>query len=499
MRRVILALLIIIFSSSFLVPHAVSNQVKSSDTVYPTVIIGGGVGALTSALYLSRAQILPVVIEGKQPGGTITQSHLVQNWPGEISISGYDLAQKIKKQAKANGALFLKQEVVSVDFSSFPFIITARDVTDENKLYQIKTYSTIIAMGTTPNFLNIPGEKNYWGNGVSNCATCDGSLYKDKVVAVVGGGDAAVLEAHYLSNMAKKVYVFVRKNRFSTQDVASFQELLKKNNVEVVYNTTVEKIEGNGKEVNNLLVQKKGENSLQRIDVDGVFLAIGSKPNTQLFEGKLNLGPQGHIVLMDGQKTNIDGVYSIGDISDYVNKQAITAAADGAKASMQVEKYLMKLQAKDEAITYLKPLSSSLELPKVVKNEESSSSIIEITSKEQLQKEINKSTLPIVVDFYADWCGPCKRIGKDLEKGSLELSGKVRFFKVNVDKVSALSEAYNIRSMPTVIVLSNKGKEINRRVGVDEIISLIKKLSSFKFNTSSDVSFQEILREKKKI
>jgi len=175
------------------------------------VVLGSGVGGITAALYLARAGLNPIIIEGETPGGLLTKSHKVQNWPGELEITGLSLTKKMREQAIANGAIFLQEKVTAVSFSSYPYEITTKSFDDSNKIKKIKAKSIIIAMGTTPNYLNIPGEKEYWGYGVSNCVECDGPLYKGQIVGVVGGGDAAVLEALLLSTIAKEVHVFVRK------------------------------------------------------------------------------------------------------------------------------------------------------------------------------------------------------------------------------------------------------------------------------------------------
>ena len=180
---------------------AMSQDKKDTQSV---VIIGGGVGALTSAIYLARSGVIPIVIEGRLPGGALSQSPKVQNWPGEFEISGMDLMDKIHSQAIQNGVLFLEEEVTDVDFSKRPFKITAKDVYDPSKAHVLEAESCIIATGSEAKRLHVKGENEYWSKGVYSCAICDGSLYKDKVVAVVGGGDAALAEAEYLSLIAKK-------------------------------------------------------------------------------------------------------------------------------------------------------------------------------------------------------------------------------------------------------------------------------------------------------
>lgn len=213
-------------------------------------ILGGGVGALTSALYLSRAGLEPIVIEGQTPGGALTQTHLIQNWPGELEIEGARLTEKIRDQVKANGAQFLNAEVIRVDFSKRPFAILTKSLDGENKEREIVVDACIIAMGATPNYLGIPGEtgeNGYWGRGVSNCAICDGALYRGQTVAIIGGGDSAVIEGQYLAKLAKKVHIFVRKETFRAKETKRLEALLNLPNVEVHYNTQIRAIEGDGK------------------------------------------------------------------------------------------------------------------------------------------------------------------------------------------------------------------------------------------------------------
>jgi thioredoxin reductase (NADPH) len=302
----------------------------------PVLILGGGVGSLTSALYLARAGLEPIVIEGPMPGGLITQSDSVQNWPGEMEITGTALAEKIKAQAVASGAKVLGEEVVGVDFSKSPFKVRVRKIGEE-KTRELKAKCVIIGMGTQPNRLGIPGEDKFWGKGVSNCAICDGSLYRGERVGIVGGGDAAVLEALYLANIAKEVTVFVRKDAFKGIEEKRIQVLKAKSNVKIQFETEVTSVKGNEK-VTGVVLKTKGKEV--EFPLDGLFLAIGSKPNSALFKGVLKLDAQGYIALQKGQETSIPGIYAIGDIVDPVYKQAITAAGDGAKAALQAERRL---------------------------------------------------------------------------------------------------------------------------------------------------------------
>lgn len=475
-----------------------SSYAAPKKEIYPVVVLGGGIAALTSSLYLGRADLGPVVIEGKTPGGLLTQSHSVQNWPGEMEIEGLLLTEKMREQAEANGVRFLAEEVVDVDFSHRPFVITTRSV-EEGSPHQILAHTCIIAMGTEPNYLHIPGEtgpNGYWGRGVTNCAICDGNLYRNRSVAVVGGGDAAVLEALYLSNIAKEVTVFVRKNKLKATEQKRVDALLAKSNVKILYNTQLIDIRGDGKNVTSVMIksQKKG---MQEMSVDGVFLAIGSQPNTALFEGKLQLDSQGYIVLTKGQQTTIDGVYAVGDIVDPIYKQAISAAGDGAKAALQAQQYvsdrldgLVAKQSKKRVSTAEPAQVAKVKVREEKMREEKVSvpqkkpvfytaEIIEIRSLDQFRREISESDIPVLVDFYATWCGPCKRVSPALESSAVKLQGKVKFLKVNVDKCQGLTDQYDIRSMPTALLFDTEGAIIDRKMGLGPILQLLEDLEIY--------------------
>lgn len=434
----------------------------AQESVHSVVILGGGIGALTSALYLGRAELHPIVLEGQMPGGLLTQSHSVQNWPGVMEIEGDVLVEQMRSQAVANGAVIYSEEVTGVDFSKHPFTIKTQSTDGKKTARTLKAESCIIAMGTEPNYLGIPGEKNYWGRGVTNCAICDGNLYQGKKVGVVGGGDAAVLEALYLSNIASDVTVFVRKDKLRAGEKKRIQNLLSKPNIKIMYETHVSEIKGDGKNVQSVVLNEKGKKV--SYPLDGLFLAIGSTPNSRMFKKDLKLDAQGYIVVREGGQTSIPGVYAVGDIVDPVFKQAVTASGDAAKAAMEVQQYIS-----DQTVVTAKP----------VKREASISvagTVIDIQSIEQFERELEGSDTPVIVDFYATWCGPCKKVVPILEESATRLNGKVKFLKVNVDKVHDLSNTYEIRSMPTVLLIDPNGDVLDRQVGLGAIVDLLETL-----------------------
>jgi thioredoxin reductase (NADPH) len=439
-----------------------------AEEVYPVVILGGGVGALTSAIYLGRAGITPLVIEGPKKGGAIAQSPHVQNWPGEIQISGLDLVDKIYNQAEYNGAHFIAEEVIAVDFRHHPFTITLRDLFTPAKTRKIFTNACIIAMGSNPNLLGVPGEELYWTRGVYNCAVCDGALYKNKVVAIVGGGDAAILEAEHLANITEKVYILVRKDKFRALEEKRLQELIKRANVEVLFNTTVQEIQGDGEKVTHLVIRQSDKKCT--LDVAALFLAIGAKPNSEIFHDQLEMDTQGYILLKNDQETSIKGVFAIGDIVDPIYKQAVIAAGQGAIAACQVTQKTGKSTEPTQTATSGSS-SADASSPKLQKGK-----AIEIVSLEHFKKEVRLGSTPIFIDFYATWCGPCRTLGPMIDKWAKEYAGKARFFKVNVDNQEEIVDLFNIRAMPTLVVLNKEGKEVSKKIGTQEIVQFMNKI-----------------------
>lgn len=301
------------------------------------LIIGSGPSGFTAAIYASRANISPVLYEGIQPGGQLTTTTEIENFPGyPEGITGTELMEDLKKQAQRFGTDVRMGIVTAVDFSSNPFLVTI----DEQKT--IKADTVIISTGAAAKYLGLEDEKKYAGMGVSACATCDGFFYRNKVVAVVGGGDTACEEAIYLSGLAKKVYVIVRKDYLRASKVMQ-QRMETTSNITVLYNTNTVGLFGENGVQGAHLVRFKDtpRQEFLDIDIDGFFLAIGHTPNTQIFKGQIDLDEQGYIITNGvTSATNIAGVFAAGDVADPHYRQAITAAGMGCKAAIDAEKYL---------------------------------------------------------------------------------------------------------------------------------------------------------------
>ncbi len=301
------------------------------------LIIGSGPAGYTAALYTSRANLSPVLYEGHQPGGQLTITTEVENFPGyPDGTTGTELMEDIRRQAIKFGADIRPGILTAVDFSKRPFTVTVDDGST------IEAETIIISTGATAKFLGLDDEQKYMGLGVSACATCDGFFYRGKRVAVVGGGDTACEEALYLSNIAADVFLIVRKDHLRASKVMQ-RRVLDKPNIRVLFNTNTVGLYGEEFLEGAHLVENKGTENEQRMDLelDGFFLAIGHKPNTEIFKGAIELDESGYIKT-DGisTATNIEGVFAAGDVADPHYRQAITAAGSGCKAALDAERFL---------------------------------------------------------------------------------------------------------------------------------------------------------------
>jgi thioredoxin reductase (NADPH) len=301
------------------------------------LIIGSGPAGYTAAIYAARANLSPVLYEGLQPGGQLTTTTEVENFPGyPQGITGPEMMEDLKKQAERFGTDIRWGLATATDLSSRPFKV----IIDSIKLIEAETL--IIATGATAQYLGIPDEQKYAGSGVSACATCDGFFYRKKDVAVVGGGDTAAEEAMYLAGLCNKVYLIVRRDVLRASKVMQ-DRLLKTPNIEVLWKHQTNGLFGDGVVEGAELIKNKGEanEEIVKIKIDGFFLAIGHKPNSDIFSDYLDLDEVGYIKTIPGtSKTNVPGVFACGDVQDSHYRQAITAAGSGCMAAIDAERFL---------------------------------------------------------------------------------------------------------------------------------------------------------------
>ena len=303
--------------------------------MYKTVILGTGPAGLTAAIYLARANISPLVIEGPEPGGQLTLTTDVENFPGfPEGIMGRELMQNMRRQAEYFGAKFKRGWVRKVDFSNNPFTLTVEGIGE------LKTQSLIIATGASAKLLDIPGERENIGRGVSTCATCDGFFFRGKKIIVVGGGDSAMEEANFLTKFASEVRVVHRRKELRASKI--MQERAR-NNPKITWslNYIPEEVIAGERHVTGLKVKNSETGKNEILESDGIFIAIGHKPNTSFLGNQIKTDDMGYISVNPGTtETNIPGVFACGDIQDHKYRQAITAAGSGCMAALDCERYL---------------------------------------------------------------------------------------------------------------------------------------------------------------
>ncbi len=298
------------------------------------IIIGGGPSGLTAALYSSRANLKPLVIEGRsqEAGGQLMWTSNIENFPGFESISGFEIIGKFRKHAEKFGAEFITEDVTEIDFKKRPFAIKVG-----KEVYKAKTI--IISTGAKAKMLGLKSEEAFMGTGVSTCATCDGAFFNGKEVVVVGGGDSALEEATFLTRFATKVTVIHRRDKLRASKIMQDRAFANKK-INFVWDTAVEDIlDIKQKKVTGVKIKNLKTGKISELKTDGVFVAIGHTPNTELFKGKLEIDEKGYIVTK-GVKTSVPGVFAAGDVQDHVYRQAITSAGTGCMAAMDAEKFL---------------------------------------------------------------------------------------------------------------------------------------------------------------
>lgn len=306
------------------------------DKTEKLVIIGSGPAGLTAAIYAARGNLNPLVIAGREAGGQLMLTTDVDDFPAfPEGIQGPELMDRMRKQAERFDTRFISEDVISVNFKEKPLTI-------KTETQEIKTETVIVATGASAMWLNLPSEQKLRGKGVSACAVCDGLFFKGKDVIVVGGGDTAMRESQHLSKVVNKVTVVHRRGELRAQ--AALQELVKsKNNVDFIFDSVIEEVLGEDK-VTGVKLKNIKTGEIKEVKIDGVFVAIGHKPNTGFLKGQLELDDKGYIVVKDEIFSSVEGVFIGGDVADHRYRQAVTAAGAGCKAALEVEEYLEHLK-----------------------------------------------------------------------------------------------------------------------------------------------------------
>lgn len=430
---------------------------RGKKNLIPLIVVGSGPAGLTAGIYGARGLgklSKTLIIEGNEPGGLLTKTTKVDNWPGEYSILGPDLIDKIHAQAKAQGAEFLADAIDNIDTSSWPYKITTQEGV---VLYAM---SIVFATGATPKKLGIPGEQEYWGLGVSSCAICDAAFFKQKEVVVVGGGDSAVEQAFQLIPHVKSVKLLVRKE--AMRAAQSMQDKLKAQpQIQVVYSVEPREIIGNGKFVTGIKIYNKQKKQEEVLPIDGVFLAIGHSPNTALLKGKVPLDQSGYVV-MEGrtQHTLVEGIFAAGEAEDHRYKQAIVSAGQGAAAALDALAFLADIGyapgfEHEQAV---------VKEEKTGKQEHSSNTrsktagIPEIISLQEFNELLETCKAPLLLDFYTQQCASCMKMLSTVEAVSREMEEMIAVFKVNAELVPELAQRFQVRKVPTFVLVSEDGK-----------------------------------------
>ncbi len=298
------------------------------------IIIGGGPAGLTAAIYSSRGGMNTVLFEQFYPGGQMSSTHLIENYPGIESVSGMELAITMEKQAKSFGVSIVNEEVTSLELDSVNKLVKT-----PNNSYMSKT--VILAMGASPKGLGVPGEDRFRGSGVSYCATCDGGFFRNKTTAVIGGGNTAVEDAIYLSKLCKKVYLVHRRDSLRAEK--ALQDAALSSGIEFIWNSVVDEIMGT-ENVENIVLKNIRTEETSNLAVDGVFVAVGTAPNSKIVRGLVDMNEYGYIHTDENMLTNMFGVYAVGDVRDKPIRQVVAAASDGATAAQAAVRYINEHQ-----------------------------------------------------------------------------------------------------------------------------------------------------------
>ncbi len=453
--------------------HSISvERALGKENIVPIVILGSGPAGLSSALYAIRGGVKAVVIQGPLPGGLLTQTSLVENWPGNVSIQGPDIIKGLEEQVKdiskrskdvTHKIDFLTDTVISIDFDQWPY-----KVSTENGVV-LHAMSIIVATGANPKLLGVPGEQEYWKNGVTSCAVCDGPFYKDQDVVVVGGGDSAAEEAMQLARHAKQITILVRKD--SMRASSSMQERLKDiPTIRIMYNVEVKKIVGENGTVVGVELYNNKTNETSQLKASGVFLAVGHTPNSAVVAHRVKTDAEGYIVLASrSQATNVRGVFAAGDVADRVYRQAGVASGHGIQAGL-------------DALAFLTDIGYNARIAQELKKHfylgQANNGVVSIKSMPEFEKAVAQGIGMSIIKFSRPGCESCVQMAPIFEKVAQKYGDKASFFDVDTLLLPELSQKLHVYGVPTLFVYRD-GNLVSRYNGSMEEAELENFIKNF--------------------
>lgn len=423
---------------------------SSSDApIIPVAVIGSGPAGISAAMYTARAKMNTVVFTGHELGGELSQVKAIENLPGKQRMSGAEAMKDLYDQASHFGAIMLDEAIKSVDFSTWPFVLT----TEDDRVF--KALSIIIATGGVAKKLDMPGVEEYWGHGVGLCTICDAPFNKDQEVIVVGGDDTAAERALQLAAYAHKVTMLTKKSALDACE--TMQEYLGKNkNITILFNTELTAIRGNGESITHIECSNLAKNDPSfEIPAHAVYFSIGYKPSSAIFKKWLDTDDKGYIVLQGrSQKTSIPGIFAAGIIEDKEYGKAAVAQGNGVKAAIDAIRFLENKGLNAAAMQDLEKKFLNL-------NAEHHEEIPLVKNQEELDTYIQSTTHPLVVEFFSPQCPRCMHLAPVIKTLQAQMKDKLSFIKVDVTNAPELAQKFSIRGLP-VFIIFNKGQELQR-------------------------------------